>query len=177
MTTRRGASPKEANGRPFWRPLRQDDMAAVMAIATALHPEARERAEVFEEKRRLSPGNCFALQFEHALVGYLISHPWRQGDIPPLDAFLGGLPDTPDCLYLHDIAILAEARGCGCAAAAIERLADNARRMNLHALALVSLYGTDALWGRLGFVPIARGALSAGLGSYGENAVYMRAEV
>jgi hypothetical protein len=39
-----------------------------------------------------------------------ISHPWTIGDAP-LDAFLGALPSSRDCLYLHDIAISSEARG------------------------------------------------------------------
>ncbi len=165
---------KEEDGGPFWRPLRRGDLSAVVAIADALHPAARERLEVFEEKHSLFPEGCFALQVDDAVAGYLISHPWRLGDVPPLDAFLVRLPDAPNCLYLHDIAIDRAARGHGCAAVAVDLLTAIARRRALGALALVALYGADALWERLGFTRDADAGLAMKMKGYGEGAVFMR---
>ena len=70
-----------------------------------VHVGLGERPEVFAEKLRLYPQGCLALALGERVAGYVFSHPWRIGDAPPLDAFLGALPASPDCLYLHDIAI------------------------------------------------------------------------
>jgi Acetyltransferase (GNAT) family len=94
-----------------WRPLTQGDLPEVDRIADAVHTELPERLEIFLEKFRLFPGGCFALEQEGKLVGYGISHPWTLNEIPPLDSFLKALPDPATCLYLHDVAIIPEARG------------------------------------------------------------------
>ena len=47
------------------------------------------------------------------MLGYAVSHPGRLGRPPALDSRLGELPSDADCLYLHDVALLPEARGLG----------------------------------------------------------------
>jgi GNAT superfamily N-acetyltransferase len=164
---------QEGQRRPMWRPMSPSDLPAVFRIADALHPDAREQQAVFEEKLRLFPGGCFALEDDGAVLGYAISHPWLRDEVPPLDAFLGKLPDASDCLFLHDVAIVACARGYGSAADLIERLTAIAQRAQLGALALVALYGSDKLWGRLGFCARRPAGLCRTLASYGVAAVYM----
>ncbi|HWQ10435.1 MAG TPA: GNAT family N-acetyltransferase, partial [Holophaga sp.] len=107
------------------------------------------------------------------LVAYGISHPWTLGRIPQLDAFLGGLPQEPDCLYVHDVVVAPEARGRSLAEAYLERIQSIARGRSLPALALVSVYGTTRLWARTGFKEEASPALEAKLASYGATARYM----
>lgn len=167
----------EGEVRPLWRPLRRADFEAVMRLADRLHPDAQERAEVFVEKWRLFPAGCFALEQNGAMLGYAISHPFRVNEIPPLDAFLGTLPDRPDCLFLHDVAIAAQGRGYGCAAVLIDRLVDIAKQQKLPALALVSLYGSNVLWTRLGFEHVQDDQLAAQLARYGESASYMKKRI
>lgn len=156
-----------------WRPLTGADLGDVGRIAAAAHAGLDERPAVFAEKLRLYPEGCLALDRHGRVLGYAFSHPWTLGDAPALDAFLGALPASPDCLYLHDIALLAEARGRGAAAAAIERLTAVAVAAPLAAMALVAVHGTERFWGRAGFAAAGHPRLAAKLAAYGEGARYM----
>lgn len=159
--------------KPHWRPARASDLAAISAIAERIHPDLFERTEVLAEKMRLCPGGCRVLAAAEAIVGYGLAHPWKQHRIPPLDGFLGSLPDDADCLYVHDVAVLPDARG-GVARAYIATIEQLARASRIAALALVSVYDTLPLWQRFGFRPVTTDAeLRAKLASYGEGATYM----
>jgi GNAT superfamily N-acetyltransferase len=158
---------------PAWRPLTEADLVAAKRIAERVYVGLGERLEVFAEKRRLYPPGCLALARGDEVAGYVLSHPWRIGDAPALDALLGALPDSPNCLYLHDIAISAEARGSGAAAAAIARLTELAATERLAAMALISVQGAQKFWRRAGFLTTAAPGLVAKLASYGSGAGYM----
>lgn len=159
--------------RPVWRPLRPGDLDALCDLAAAVHPGLPERREIFEEKLRLFPAGCFALEAAGALAGYALSHPWRLYDVPPLDAFLERLPASPDCIYLHDVAVAPAARRHGAARKLIERLSDVARTEGMRAIALTSVYGSDALWRELGFEGASNASLANNLQNYGRGALYM----
>ena len=116
---------------------------------------------------------CLALAGPGGGLGYAFSHPWRLGDAPALDAFLGALPERPAGLYLHDIAMLPEARGRGAAGAAILRLTALAATERLAAMALVAVRGTGPFWARAGFVAAPDPRLAAKLAAYGADARYM----
>lgn len=160
-----------------WRQMQARDLAAVDRIARATHPTLPERVEVFAEKLRLFPEGCFALESAERVLGYGLSHPWRLDDIPALDCYLGALPTAPTCLYLHDVAILPEARGAAAAARLIASLRQRAQAEGLGALALVSVHGADRLWRRLGFAPAPLGRLADKLAAYGPTAQYMTLRV
>ena len=68
------------------------------------------------------------LEKDGVAAGYALAHPFRFGALPALDALLHALPAGADCLYLHDIAILADARGGGAARALVDILVNVARR-------------------------------------------------
>jgi GNAT superfamily N-acetyltransferase len=164
--------------KPHWRPARASDLAAISAIAARVHPDLPERAEVLAEKIRLSPGGGLVLAIGEEIVGYGLAHPWKQLQIPPLDGFLHALPDDADCLYVHDVAMLPQVRGAGAARAYIGTIEALARSSGIAALALVSVYGTRAMWQRLGFSAVtADAALRAKLAAYGDSATYMRRDL
>lgn len=158
-----------------WKALEPADIPALCAIAARLHPGLPERAEVFAEKLRLFPAGCRKLQLDGRLIGYALGHPWKLGTAPELDALMGALPAEPDCLYLHDVAILPEGRGGGAAGAYVSYLEVLARKLGLGHLALVSVYGTVPLWEKLGFRPVTAGAPP--LLSYGPTAACMIKEL
>ena len=89
------------------------------------------------------------------------------------NAFLGALPKRPDCLYLHDLAILPDARGLGAAAAAIDVLTACAVAASLEAMALVSVHGAETFWARIGFCDAPDPRLAEKLAAYGPDARYM----
>ena len=106
-------------------------------------------------------------------VGYGLAHPWRCDDVPAIDRLLGAVPPDATCLFLHDVAILPEARGAGASRAFVDHVVRIARQEGLASLALVSVSGTEGLWRRRGFLPSHAAAPSAQLGPYGDGAVYM----
>lgn len=159
--------------KPHWRPAHASDLPAISAIAARIHPDLPESLEVLAEKMRLYPDGCRVLVVGDEIAGYGLSHPWKQHRIPPLDGLLERLPEDADCLYVHDVAVLAESRG-GVLRAYIADIEQLARASGLATLALVSVYATQPLWQRLGFRPVTADAdLRAKLASYGEGATYM----
>jgi hypothetical protein len=156
-----------------WRRAQPSDLGAIGAIAARIHPDLPERAEVVSEKMRLCPDGCRVLVAGEEIVGYGLSHPWTQHRIPPLDDFLTALPDDADCVYVHDVAVLAGGRG-GAARAYVAEVEGLARSSGITMLALVSVYTTRPLWQRLGFRAVTADAeLCAKLASYGAGATYM----
>ncbi|UPK32871.1 GNAT family N-acetyltransferase [Bradyrhizobium sp. 186] len=159
--------------KPHWRHACASELPAIIAIAARIHPDLPERAEVFAEKMRLYPDGCFALVADNEIVGYGLSHPWMQQQVPPLNGFLETLPGDADCLYVHDVAVLPDCRG-GVARAYVAIIEDLARVSGIAMLALVSVYVTRPLWERFGFRPVTADAeLREKLESYGASATYM----
>lgn len=147
------------------------DLPVIGEIARQAHPLFPEAPEVFAEKQRLFEPFCFTLESRNAVVGYCFAHPWRRHRVPALNRMLDSAPQSADCLFLHDVALAPEARGKGASGRLVDILDGVARRHALGAITLVSLYGSDRLWNREGFVTteIARSEIS----SYGATAVYM----
>lgn len=160
---------------PIWRPMAAADLDRVSQIAGQIHASLPERAEVLAEKFRLFPQGCFIFQYDGKIVGYAIAHPWTCEAIPPLDSFLGTLPVAPNCLYLHDAALLPEGRGHAGASRLIAALRKVANSLDLPCLALVSVYQSDLLWSRFGFSAAGDPGLAAKLACYGSTAKYMTA--
>lgn len=156
-----------------WRAMQASDLAAVVAIAAAVHPGFPERPEVLDERRQVFPKGAFlAEDAAGEPVGYALAHPWRLSVPPALDSFLGALPEDADCLYLHDVALLPVARGQGLARALVAKL--EARAGGLGRLALTAVNASADRWCRLGFAPTPAGpVLAAKLASYGPGAVFM----
>lgn len=162
---------------PIWRPLATTDLEGVHRIGGIVHAQLPERPAILAEKLQLFPEGCFKLASGEAIVGYALSHAWALFSVPPLNEPLLALPARPDCIHLHDIALLPEARGRGCVAVFMAALPALAACMKLKNLACVSVYGTDALWARYGFQIDDSADFASNLASYGATAKYMIARV
>lgn len=158
---------------PSWRPAEAADLTAIDRISDVVHPTMVERPAVLAEKFYLFPRGCRVLVRDGVIVGYGIAHPWHRRAVPPLDRFLGQLPPDPDCLFIHDVAILPSARGFASAGAFVAHVAALAERMGIDTLALVSVYGTDPHWARYGFVVRDTPELADKLSGYADHALYM----
>lgn len=167
----------EQMSKPYWRLAHAEDLDAISAIAARIHPDLPERPDVLAEKMRLYPDGCRVLIAGDEIAGYGLAHPWMLHRIPPLNGFLDRLPDAADCLYVHDVAVLPDARG-GAARAYVAEIEQLARGSGIATLALVSVYDTRGFWERLGFGPITTdAALRNKLASYGASATYMLREL
>ncbi len=134
----------------IWRPTMPGDLPAIVAIADRVHPDFPEDEPVIAERLELHPQGTFLLQRDGRPAGYAISHPWKSGTVPALNQPLGALPRDPDILYLHDVALLPEARGSGAGRWIVEHLAAHAHPWP--AIHLVAVNGSIPIWERLGFV-------------------------
>ncbi len=151
-----------------------DDIDAVVAIAARVHPDFPEGRDVLAEKRALAPEGCFVLERAGEALAYMLSHPWRRGDPPALDAPLGALPTDADVWYIHDLAFLPDARGTGAAPAIVARLAARAQGAGFGAMTLVAVNGSTGFWEKQGFlIEPGDAALAAKLASYGGDARFM----
>jgi GNAT superfamily N-acetyltransferase len=156
-----------------WLNATTSDLEIINRIADEIHVGLPERPEVFAEKFNLFPEGCFVLTQNDAVLGYGFSHPWRLRSVPPLDTFLAALPPSPECLFIHDVVVLPQARGHGAAGVLMNRIARVAQRRGIPYLALVSVYNTDPLWARFGFQVVTDPALDTKLDTYGATARYM----
>jgi GNAT superfamily N-acetyltransferase len=156
-----------------WRPMTKADLPAIELIALQVHAAYPESDAVFLERLALYPQGCHVLVRGATIDGYLLSHPWHRDAPPGLDSLLGALPADPDCLYIHDLALLPGARGHGDAALIVEQLAALAKRERLPVLALIGVSGTSRFWSRQGFVAQDAPKLAAKLASYDPDARLM----
>lgn len=155
----------------IWRPLASDDIAAVSKIAAAVHPGFFEEDAVFADRVALAPQGCWLLEADEGPLGYVLSHPWRLGDIPALNTTLGSLPVPADTFYIHDLALLRDARGTGAAGRIVETLIATA--VPCPTMSLVAVNGSLPFWSRFGFAPVDAPELAGKLESYDGAARYM----
>jgi ribosomal protein S18 acetylase RimI-like enzyme len=155
------------------------DLPGVLAVAAVVHPDFPERPEIFAEKLRLWPSGCLVLTgVRGAVEGYAISHPWHAGRAAPLDTLLGKLPQPEGARWIHDVALLPEARGHRAASALVRRLVVQAAEEGAPALSLVAVHGSAPFWRAMGFSEAAPGDLAPGevemiAASYGAQARFM----
>ena len=165
--------------RPSWRPSALADLPDIDRIGDAIHVDLPERPEVFAEKVTLFPAGCFVFCQGSSVFGYGLAHPWMLLNIPPLGQFLQELPPAANCLFIHDVVVMPEARGRNAALSLVRLYRDVATRHHLRHLALVAVYGTQTLWSRFGFEAVSDSRLTEKLSTYsgGGTAQYMTCEL
>lgn len=156
-----------------WRAMTGYDLEAVFDIANKVHPGFFESLEVLSEKQSLYRNGCLLLEIAEQPRGYVLSHPWRLGDLPPLNTLLGNLPEAADTYYIHDLALLPLARGVGAADRVIAALTKHAAAMGFASMALVAVNGSAGFWQRHGFAVEERPELADKLRGYEAEARYM----
>jgi ribosomal protein S18 acetylase RimI-like enzyme len=161
----------------IWRPMTASDLPAVLAVAAVVHPDYPEEEAVFAERLRLFPQGCLVLDGPKGLLGYVVSHPWHRGGPPALNTLLGRLPEAPGAFYIHDLALLPEARGTGAGRLIVGRLVALAREAQQPRLALVAVNDSSGFWQRQGFREMHDPALAAKLASYDDAARYLECEL
>lgn len=156
-----------------WRPMTAHDLAQVQTLADTIHLDHPEDAEVFANRLQLYPQGCLALDENGRLIGYALTHPWYFGKPPALNSVLAEIPRDATTYYVHDVALLPEARGKGYAAQIGERLIDHAAKAGFDNLSLVAVNNSQGFWERLGFRKTSVPGLEEKLRSYGPDAVLM----
>ena len=162
----------------MWRAMTTSDLASVNRIAAVVHPDYPEDAAIFSERLALYPAGCRVLDApDGSLAGYVVSHPWRDREPPALNTRLGALPARPSTYYIHDIALLPEARGGKAATKVVTALMEHARATGFAAISLVTVNDSEAFWRRMGFARVDDASLDAKLRSYDNNACFMECDL
>ncbi|KAA5612594.1 GNAT family N-acetyltransferase [Rhodovastum atsumiense] len=149
------------------------DLDEVERVGDRVHPDYPETAAVFGERLQRYPAGCLVFQGPGSILGYTISHPWRLGQPPKLNVVLGSLPERPDTFYIHDVALLPEARGSGAGGAAVALLTRQAVASGLGNMSLVAVSGASGFWRRHGFDVLETPEIRAKLAEYGESSRFM----
>ncbi|MFC0687410.1 GNAT family N-acetyltransferase [Novosphingobium clariflavum] len=156
-----------------WRPMREEDVAAVARVAEVVHLDYPENPAVFAACQRLYPAGCHVLEGEGGdLFGYLIAHPGRQDRPPILDQPMTTLAEPFDCYFLHDLALDAATRGRGRAGEAVRIVVDEARARGLERVVLIAVGDAHGFWEKQGFAQLGDGRLDPAKG-YGPEARMM----
>ncbi|VXC82640.1 GNAT family N-acetyltransferase [Sphingomonas sp. AX6] len=157
-----------------WRAMTDADLDGVVAVARIAFPDHFEDRDCFAERLTLYPTGCRVLtNAAGAVVGYGIAYPWVESSMPPLNATIGALPRDASLLYLHDLALMPEARGSGAARGFVGWLVDHARAEGRSRIALVAVNDAAPFWEGQGFAGLDSPALRGKLASYGDDARYM----
>jgi GNAT superfamily N-acetyltransferase len=159
---------------PRWRAMAASDLNAVHRISMDVHPAHPERAEVLAEKFRLYPAGCFVLERRDGVVGYCFSHPWTDGQPPPLDTLMGALPAHVSTYFVHDLTVDESVRGTGMGRALVPNLFAAARAAGVDRLVLVAVNNRGPFWQAAGFLVTPDEAMQqAARAKYGAGAVHM----
>jgi ribosomal protein S18 acetylase RimI-like enzyme len=149
------------------------DLPAVGRIAAAVHPGLYEAPEVLAERQQLYPHGCYLLEIGERPAGYVLSHPWRAGALPPLNARLGAIPADATTYYLHDLALMPFARRVGAASRIVRALVKHAGAGGFASVTLVAVNGSQSYWERHGFAMQHAPEPGDKLESYGPDARLM----
>ncbi len=99
-----------------------------------------------------SPSTCFLARTDRP-VGYVLAHPWRSNELPPLKAELGPLPENPEALFIHDLAVSPNARGSRIGRHLVKRVLAEARSAGLNHGSLLAVQHSQTFWEQFGFEP------------------------
>jgi GNAT superfamily N-acetyltransferase len=131
------------------RPLTGGDLPRVLVVQEDCYSRSLlEDEETFSCKLLLFPEGCLGAFEGERLVAYVFSHPWSDGEFVPLHEPLDSLPDAPDCLYIHDLAVMRPWRNRGIADLLVNRLFDLAHSHRIERVGLVAVNRSEPYWER-----------------------------
>ena len=162
---------------PSWQiqPLTPADVPGLMQVQEACYgAQYMESADVYRT-RIASAAQCSLVVVQgNVVLAYLAAYRSQLGCVTPLHgAFVSS--DTPNTLYLHDMAVHPDCNGQGLASALLQALWRDAQTWSPRYSALVSVQGSQDYWQRKGYARYNQllPADAAALRSYGDDAVYM----
>lgn len=145
------------------RGIQESDLDAVLGVQEQCYRrDLLESRECFAQKLSLFPRGCFCAIAGGRMVAYVFTHPWKLGAHVHLNSQSMVGAERPDCLYVHDMAIVPRARARGVADGLLRAVQGAADELGLGAFAGVAVQGSEPFWERWGFV--RRDAMSYGAG-------------
>src|SRR5580700_8233715 len=96
-----------------WQPMMSSDVPEVSLLGNGIHTNYPEDVEIFAERQKLYPAGCYIFRRKKNIEGYIISHPWHFKKPPALNTCLKSIPQPAETYYIHDIALVPDARKYG----------------------------------------------------------------
>ena len=156
-------------------PLTLADLSSVARIQQECYPaDFLESEGSFANKITGCADFSFMASSQGSALGYVVALPWLFGQILDLDGTQYQLPQHPDCLYIHDLAVSTQARSQGVAEHLLSSVFQQAETEGYQRLGLVAVQGAASYWQRQGFKEKQGNAeFQRYLATYGDDAVYM----
>lgn len=152
------------------RNIESADWPAILEIQLECYPQIEpESLQVLQSKWLASPQSCFGLELNNQVVGYCLAHPWVANNPPSLEQQLSAIK-AANTLYLHDIALSANAQGKGAGGLILGKLKQFALQHGYATISLVAVQGADRYWQQQGF---KIHAIDKDLSGYPSDACYM----
>ena len=165
---------------PHLRSVTTPDLDAVLSIqAQCYAPGFHEPSAAFESK--LTTFNSAWLACVNNIpAGYLFTLPLALGETLAMPSLAesksaSSTDAAPNCLYLHDLAVLPQYRGSGISHMLFGAAQALAQAQKLEHMALVAVQGSTPFWQSLGFVEVTEPhpSIQAKLATYGDGATFM----
>ncbi len=135
------------------RRIQSADWPSIARIQAESYPrEVLESLESLQSHWHVSESTCLIAEVQGAVVGYILSHPWIKGKIPPLNEIYSSLPANCDSLFIHDLALSPPFRGTGLGDELVRAVFEAGSALGLTHLSLISVQGSSGYWKRFGFV-------------------------
>ncbi|MEA5098220.1 MAG: GNAT family N-acetyltransferase [Burkholderiaceae bacterium] len=158
-----------------YRPMSEHDIADVLLIQRAQY-EGRfiEPESVIRARLASFPDTCWIAIDEEGACAYLVGYHSVVGEVIPL----GGdfvAHENPDCLYVHDLAVLPRTVGRGIGRNLVRLAWKTSVDAGVRHSALISVQDSNLFWQRLGYEQkiLTDKVQQTYLASYDETACYM----
>lgn len=158
------------------RLMTESDLPAVMAIQASSYPQRYiEGLATFRSKLKLNPTGCWVACLDQAVRGYLVTVHSDEHHFPSLNVDAVVAPEHPSMLFIHDLALMPDARGQGLSERLLLCALEHARSCALNTIALVAVQGTERFWTRQGFQTCTprHPVMQQRLASFGADALFM----
>jgi len=153
------------------RTIKESDWDAIMQIQSdAYASHLHEELTVLQSKWIASPASCSVFNnTDDCVLGYLLAHPWQGNQAPKLGEAV--VMDTGYSeVYLHDLAILADARGLSIASQLINHFIIAMQSLGCQRVLLTAVQDSAPFWQQYGFSCLEHISVCS---SYGQGAKLM----
>lgn len=142
---------------------------AIMNIQELCYPPSMHESEHIFRRIVQDSQKCYVAKTEaHIVCGYLIAHNWNDYTSPPsLNSY--ELQNDANCIFIHDVAIHPEYRGCGIATMLVQRLMNDCE---FDIYCLVAVNDSMHFWKRFQF-DMLQSSDNDAINTYGTGAILM----
>lgn len=134
---------------PIIRLVKKEEAKFLFEIQALCYKEnLHEDVEKFQFYINLYPNGCFILELNEEIIGYCISFPYFRGETISKDYPKG----TPNCFYLHDIAINPKFQGKGYFNLLFSHFNQISKEEGFKIQSLTAVNNRRTFWEKQGFV-------------------------